>query len=154
MRSIEPSAFVTVPVVVYCMPGVSEYHLLSILGEDWKAVRSKLMADPGPQSSGPAAVAAGETAGAVVSASAAGEPVGVAASGAAVDGAGAGAGALFCAVHDTTVDIAKNSMSAEPHALDRLCGWNISVAFRRWNFAASSICLGPPSGGSTAGQRR
>jgi hypothetical protein len=122
---------------VYCIPGFSGNHLLSTLGDDWKAVRSKLMAEPGPQSPAASVVTTGDTAAAGDSDVAAGDPAGDP-----LDVAGAGA--AFCAEQDATVDIRKNSMSAEPNALGRLWNWNIWVAFRRWNFCGSSSCPGPP----------
>lgn len=49
----------------------------------------------------------------------------------------AGEGAPFGAAHDATVDIARNSTSAEPNAVSRLLGWNISVSFH-----VGICCLG------------
>jgi hypothetical protein len=102
------------------MPGVSGNHLLSIFGDSGNAAGSKLMADPGPQRSGPVGV--GEAVGDGVSDAAVGivEPV--------VPGDD-GAGAAFCPEHETTVDAATNRMRAEPSIVRRSCGWDISVAF-------------------------
>ena len=59
LRVVVPSGETTLPVVVYCMPGSRGNHLLSISGLDGKALRSNLIAEPGPHSSWePAAVAA------------------------------------------------------------------------------------------------
>jgi hypothetical protein len=106
---------------VYCMPGVSGNHLLSIFGDSGKAVASKLRADPGPQRSGPVGV--GEAVGDGVSDAAVGDVESV------VPGDVNGAGAAFCPEHDTTVVVATNRMRAEPSIVRRACGWDISVAF-------------------------
>src|SRR5690349_4601206 len=74
VRLTSPSALLTSPVVVYCMPGFSGNHLLSTLGEDWNWEMSKLIAEPGPQSSSapvvpvPPGLAVPEPAGAVTGA--------------------------------------------------------------------------------------
>jgi hypothetical protein len=95
------------------MPGFNGNHWLSIFGDAGKAVLSKLIADPGPQSSwafGGAVVVAG------------GDDV----PGAEVVGGWDEPGVP----HDATVDIAKNSVKTAPRADRPLCGWNISVVFR------------------------
>jgi hypothetical protein len=106
---------------VYCIPGISGNHLLSIFGDSGKAAGSKLRADPGPQRSGPVGV--GEAVGDGVSDAAVGDAE-------SVDPADVnGAGAAFCPEHDTTVNVATNRMRAEPSIGRRSCGWDISVAF-------------------------
>jgi hypothetical protein len=107
---------------------------LSITGDAWKALRSKLMEDPGPHSSVALPVAVGNAL-PVPDAGPAGDagskdPVEV-----------AGASAEFGTPH-ATADIAKSIVKADPNIVARLFGWNISVAFRRWNMDPSN-CARP-----------
>lgn len=77
------------------------------------------MADPAPQYSAAPEVAVGVTVG---EADPDVGPVGVPFD---VDGEGVPLGPE----HDATADIARNSTSADPNAVIRLLGWNISVSF-------------------------
>lgn len=133
-RSVVPSALLTVPVVVYRAPGLSGNHLLSIVGDAWKALRSKLMEDPGPHSSVALPVAVGDA----LPVPDAG-PAGDAGSEDRVEADGASA--EFGTPH-ATADIAKSIVKAEPNIVARLFGWNISVAFRVGNMDPSN-CARP-----------
>ena len=97
------------------------------------------MADPGPQSSVasavPVAVGDAESDVAVVPVGDADVPLDVA------------GGVVPCGgAHDVTVVSASRNTKTEPITVDRLWGWNISVAFRRWNQMTSSNGAAPPSG--------
>src|SRR6478735_6215473 len=119
VRLMSPSALLTSPVVVYCMPGLSGNHLLSTLGDDWNWEMSKLIAEPGPQSSFAPPVPAEPG----VADPEAADPVGEAAADVAVGAAEpvVACGAVFCwGAQDVTVASATRSATAEPVAVGDL----------------------------------
>jgi hypothetical protein len=130
-------------VVVYLVPGFSGNHLLSIVGEPWKAVLSKLIADPGPHSVGASAVAVGDA----DADDDAGSEVLVDVDWVLVDVDCACP--TFGAAHDATVEIVRSSAEAELRADSRLFGWNITVAFAV--FIAASNRHRPPFRSSPRG---
>jgi hypothetical protein len=135
------------PVVVIIVPGFSGNHLLSIFGESGKAVRSKLMADPGPQSSEESAVDVGDPAGEVVPDGVVVDPAGEVDSD--VAGEVVGATCPVGAAQEASAEIARSSVHADPRADSRLFGWNIKAAFRSWN----DVLQQPPPAGR-CGTRR
>src|SRR3954453_11503154 len=75
VRTVVPSGETTLPVVVYCIPGLSLTHSLSRSGFAGNAERLNLSAEPGPHSSWePAAAGAAAAAGPAAAAAAVSDP--------------------------------------------------------------------------------